>query len=77
MVDLSDWYVIMSNREGGSGRYDAIFEPRIESDNAILIEFKVRCLNGRGERRSSDAHCLREMYLRIKLKSQEICLCWY
>lgn len=42
MVELSDRYVITSNRESGFGRYDVALEPRTDSDNAILIEFKVR-----------------------------------
>lgn len=41
MVELSDRYVIASNRESGFGRYDVALEPRTDSDNAILIEFKV------------------------------------
>lgn len=41
MVELSDRYVIASNRESGFGQYDVALEPRTDSDNAILIEFKV------------------------------------
>lgn len=41
MVDLRDRYVITSNRESGFGRYDIMLEPRNDSDNAIIIEFKV------------------------------------
>ena len=43
MVDLSDRYVITSNRESGFGRYDVMLEPvrGNEKDDAILMEFKV------------------------------------
>ena len=41
MVDLREEYVITSNRESGFGRYDIMLEPRNDSDNAIIIEFKV------------------------------------
>ena len=33
---------ITSNRESGFGRYDVMMEPMEESDDAIIIEFKVR-----------------------------------
>ncbi len=47
MVELSDRYVITSNRESGFGRYDVMLEPRmaeggIASDDGILMEFKVQ-----------------------------------
>ncbi len=42
MVELSDRYVITSNRESGFGRYDILLEPKAEkSSDAIVIEFKV------------------------------------
>lgn len=41
MVDLSDRYVITSNRESGFGRYDVLLEPKNKSDLAIVLEFKV------------------------------------
>lgn len=43
LVDLSDRYVITSNRESGFGRYDVMLEPRKgnEKDDAVIIEFKV------------------------------------
>lgn len=41
MVELSDRYVIISNRESGFGRYDVMLEPRSEQDDAIIMEFKV------------------------------------
>ncbi|MDE7326561.1 MAG: ATP-binding protein [Lachnospiraceae bacterium] len=43
MVDLSDRYLITSNRESGFGRYDVMLEPKKgnEKDPAILFEFKV------------------------------------
>ena len=42
MVDLEERYSISSNRESGFGRYDVILEPKNDSDNAIILEFKVR-----------------------------------
>ena len=33
--------MITSNRESGYGRYDVMLEPRNESDDAIIIEFKA------------------------------------
>jgi hypothetical protein len=42
MVDLSDRYVLTSNRESGFGRYDVMLEPLYPEKNAgIIIEFKV------------------------------------
>ena len=41
MVDLSDRYVLTSNRESGFGRYDIMLEPKNKNDNAYIIEFKV------------------------------------
>ncbi len=49
MVDLSDRYIITSNRESGFGRYDVMLTPKKCPDrapaavnNAIIMEFKVR-----------------------------------
>ena len=41
MVDLRDRYVIRSNRESGFGRYDIVLMPKKETDDAVIIEFKV------------------------------------
>ena len=41
MVDLTDRYVITSNRESGFGRYDVMIEPKSKDDDAIILEFKV------------------------------------
>ncbi len=41
-VELADRYVITSNRESGFGRYDVMMEPKNGTDNAIIIEFKVK-----------------------------------
>ncbi len=41
IVELADSYTIISNRESGFGRYDVLLEPKINQDNAIIIEFKV------------------------------------
>ena len=50
MVELSDRYIISSNRESGFGRYDVVLEPRaaeagalpVSERDAIIIEFKVQ-----------------------------------
>ncbi len=41
MVELSDRYVLTSNRESGFGRYDVMLEPREFKDDAFILEFKV------------------------------------
>ena len=41
IVDLAGRYQIRSNRESGLGRYDVMMEPLNQSDNAIIMEFKV------------------------------------
>lgn len=41
IVELSDRYVITSNRESGFGRYDVMLKPQKKEDNAIILEFKV------------------------------------
>ena len=42
MVELEGRYIISSNRESGFGRYDVMLEPVDKSEDAIIIEFKVR-----------------------------------
>lgn len=41
MVELTDKYIVTSNRESGFDRYDIMLEPRKMCD-AIIIEFKVQ-----------------------------------
>lgn len=41
IVDLSRRYHIRSNRQSGLGRYDVMMEPVYETDDAIVMEFKV------------------------------------
>ncbi|MCI8664667.1 MAG: AAA family ATPase [Hungatella sp.] len=42
MVDLSDRYAVISNRESGFGRYDVMLEPLdLKKDGGIILEFKV------------------------------------
>ncbi|MCI9596590.1 MAG: AAA family ATPase [Firmicutes bacterium] len=41
MVELSDRYVLTSNRESGFGRYDVTLEPLKPEDDAMILEFKV------------------------------------
>lgn len=40
-VELSDKYMITSNRESGFGRYDVMFEPTDAGSDGMIIEFKV------------------------------------
>lgn len=42
MVELSDRYILTSNRESGFGRYDVVLEPRKKEDDAMILEFKVQ-----------------------------------
>lgn len=42
MVELSDRYILTSNRESGFGRYDVMLEPRDPKDDGIILEFKVQ-----------------------------------
>ncbi len=42
MVELTDRYLVTSNRESGFGRYDVMLEPREPGDNAVIMEFKVQ-----------------------------------
>ena len=42
VVDLSERYIITSNRESGFGRYDVVLEPKSREDPAFILEFKVR-----------------------------------
>ena len=41
-IELADRYIMTSNRESGFGRYDVMMEPKNGTDNAIIIEFKVK-----------------------------------
>ena len=42
LVELSDHYIVKSNRESGFGRYDLMLCPKEAGKEAIIIEFKVR-----------------------------------
>jgi len=42
MVELSDRYVLTSDRESGFGRYDVMLEPKRSEDNGVIMEFKVQ-----------------------------------
>ena len=42
LVELSDHYIVKSNRESGFGRYDIMLCPKETGKDAIIIEFKVR-----------------------------------
>ncbi len=53
LVELSDRYVLTSNRESGFGRYDIMLEPKRKKDAAVIIEFKVQDTE-EGEKELSD-----------------------
>ena len=42
IVDLEERYTVLSNRESGFGRYDVMLEPKRNSDDAMILEFKVQ-----------------------------------
>ncbi|MGN0291797.1 MAG: PD-(D/E)XK nuclease domain-containing protein, partial [Lachnospiraceae bacterium] len=41
IAELSDRYIVTSNRESGFGRYDVMIEPKDKEKDAIILEFKV------------------------------------
>nr|MDE6567069.1 ATP-binding protein [Lachnospiraceae bacterium] len=41
LVELSDRYIVTSNRESGFGRYDVMLESLNKEDNSMILEFKV------------------------------------
>lgn len=41
LVELRERYEVCSNRESGYGRYDVMLVPRVQKDDAIVMEFKV------------------------------------
>ena len=51
LVELSDRYVVTSNRESGFGRCDVMMEPK-QDDDAVILEFKVQ--NPQEERELAD-----------------------
>ena len=40
-MELAGKYTVTSNRESGFGRYDIIVEPKNQTEDAIILEFKV------------------------------------
>lgn len=42
LVELSERYILTSNRESGFGRYDVMLEPRQKNEDAMILEFKVQ-----------------------------------
>ena len=41
LVGLKDTYYVNSNRESGYGRYDIMLEPKDNTQNAFIMEFKI------------------------------------
>ena len=52
LVELKDRYFVTSNRGSGFGRYDVMIEPKDRTQNAFILEFKVR--NEKDEKDLSD-----------------------
>ncbi|MCM1090316.1 MAG: ATP-binding protein [Butyrivibrio sp.] len=76
MVELSDRYIITSNRESGSerassfGRYDVMLEPRdMVGDDAVIMEFKVQ-----GRKESGLADTVAEALRQIREKDYRAAL---
>lgn len=69
IVELTDRYVVTSNRESGFGRYDVVLEPRNTENDAILLEFKVQDEN---EKELSDT--VQEALRQIKEKNYQASL---
>jgi len=67
MVELTGRYVLTSNRESGFGRYDVMLEPKQETDDAIIIEFKVRD----EDEEQTLADTVKEALLQIEKKKYE------
>ena len=40
-MELSDRYIVTSNRESGYGRYDVMIEPKDKNKYGFIFEFKV------------------------------------
>ena len=53
MVELSDRYIVTSNRESGFGRYDVMLEPKRPGDDGIILEFKVQDMDSEKELRDT------------------------
>ena len=70
IVDLSNNYIITSNRESGFGRYDIMIEPKDTEKDAIIIEFKV--FNVRKEKSLEDT--VRSALTQIEEKDYETSL---
>lgn len=61
MMDLADRYSITSNRESGFGRYDVILEPLNDTDDAIILEFKVYDKDDEGSLADTAAKALKQI----------------
>lgn len=61
MVELSDRYVLTSNRESGFGRYDVMLEPKDRRDPAVILEFKVQDLRDEKELSDTVAAALKQI----------------
>ena len=71
LVDLSDKYVLTSNRKSGFGRYDVMLELRNpKEDDAIILEFKVQ--NTKKEPELADT--VKEALKQIEEKNYEAAL---
>lgn len=64
LVELSNEFLITSNRESGIGRYDIMMESRDEKNDSIIIEFKV--LDKKKDKDLSD--CAKRALMQIEEK---------
>lgn len=70
MVELSDRYILTSNRESGFGRYDVVLEPRRPDDDGMILEFKVQDVDDEKEL----ADTVREALAQIDRQKYEVML---
>ncbi len=62
LVDLQNRYIILSNQESGFGRYDVVLEPKNpDTDDAIVLEFKVRNKRREGNLEETVTAALRQI----------------
>ena len=70
LVELSDRYILTSNRESGFGRYDVVLEPRRPDDDGMILEFKVQDVDDEKEL----ADTVREALAQIDRQKYEVML---
>ncbi len=61
LVELSDRYILTSNRESGYGKYDVVLEPKEKKDNAYVLEFKIHDAKDEKNLEDTAAEALRQI----------------